>query len=214
MTTDYLNLVFDEFVELHGDKFFGDDRAIRTGLAKLDHYKVMVVGHQKGKTLKERNACYFGCAHPEGYRKAMAKMQLAAKYQPAGHLLHRHARRLSGHRRRGARPGPGDRREHVRDVAAADADHLRGDRRRAARAARWASASATAWPCSSTPTTRSSAPKAAPASSGRATPTLNEQAARALKITSQAPARAGRHRRRDRRAARRRIATITKWPPG
>ena len=81
MTTDYLDLVFDEFVELHGDKFFGDDRAIRTGFAKLDHYKVLVVGHQKGKTLKERNACFFGCAHPEGYRKAMAKMKLAAKFR-------------------------------------------------------------------------------------------------------------------------------------
>src|SRR6185295_7216351 len=80
MTTDYLELVFDEFVELHGDKFFGDDRAMRAGFAKLDQYKVMVIGHQKGKTLKERNACFFGCAHPEGYRKAMGKMKLAAKY--------------------------------------------------------------------------------------------------------------------------------------
>jgi acetyl-CoA carboxylase carboxyl transferase subunit alpha len=80
MTTDYLDLVFDEFVELHGDKFFGDDRALRTGFAKLDQYKVMVIGHQKGKTTKERIACYHGCAHPEGYRKAMAKMKLAAKY--------------------------------------------------------------------------------------------------------------------------------------
>ena len=80
MTSDYLNLVFDEFVELHGDKFFGDDQAMRCGFAKLDRYKVMVVGHQKGKTLKERIACYSGCAHPEGYRKAMAKMKLAAKY--------------------------------------------------------------------------------------------------------------------------------------
>jgi acetyl-CoA carboxylase carboxyl transferase subunit alpha len=80
MTVDYLELVFDEFVELHGDKFFGDDRAIRTGWAKLDTFKVMVVGHQKGKTLKERDACYFGCAHPEGYRKALAKMHLAAKF--------------------------------------------------------------------------------------------------------------------------------------
>lgn len=78
--TDYLELVFDEFVELHGDKFFGDDRALRTGFAKLDEHKIMVVGHQKGKTLKERNECYFGCAHPEGYRKAMEKMKLAAKY--------------------------------------------------------------------------------------------------------------------------------------
>jgi len=80
MTTDYLELVFDEFVELHGDKFFGDDRAIRTGWAKLDTFKVMVIGHQKGKTTKERQLCNFGFAHPEGYRKAIAKMQLAAKF--------------------------------------------------------------------------------------------------------------------------------------
>jgi acetyl-CoA carboxylase carboxyl transferase subunit alpha len=81
MLTDYLDLVFDEFVELHGDKFYGDDRALRTGFAKLDRYKVLVAGHHKGKTLKERNECFFGCAHPEGYRKAMAKMKLAAKYK-------------------------------------------------------------------------------------------------------------------------------------
>ena len=80
MTTDYLSLVFDEFVELHGDRTFGDDQAIRTGFAKIGQYKVLFVGQQKGKTLKERNACHFGCAHPEGYRKAMAKMRMAAKY--------------------------------------------------------------------------------------------------------------------------------------
>jgi acetyl-CoA carboxylase carboxyl transferase subunit alpha len=80
MTTDYLSLVFDEFVELHGDRTFGDDAAIRTGFAKIGQYKVLFVGQQKGKTLKERNACHFGCAHPEGYRKAMSKMRMAAKY--------------------------------------------------------------------------------------------------------------------------------------
>jgi acetyl-CoA carboxylase carboxyl transferase subunit alpha len=79
-TADYLSLVFDEFVQLHGDKLFGDDPAMRTGFAKLDQFKVMVMGHQKGRTTKERTACYFGCAHPEGYRKALAKMQLAAKF--------------------------------------------------------------------------------------------------------------------------------------
>ena len=79
-TSDYLSLVFDEFVELHGDKSFGDDPAILTGFAKLDQHKVMVIGHQKGKTLAERQACHFGCAHPEGYRKAMGKMRLAAKF--------------------------------------------------------------------------------------------------------------------------------------
>jgi len=80
MLTDYLSLCFEEFVELHGDKCFGDDRAVRTGWARLDGFKVMVVGHQKGKNLKERTVCNYGCAHPEGYRKAMAKMRLAAKF--------------------------------------------------------------------------------------------------------------------------------------
>ena len=80
-TRDYLNLAFDDFVELHGDKHFGDDRAMLAGFAKLDRFKVLVLGHQKGRTYKERAACHFGCAHPEGYRKAMSKMRLAEKYQ-------------------------------------------------------------------------------------------------------------------------------------
>ena len=79
-TSDYLSLVFDEFVELHGDKAFGDDPAMLTGFAKIDRHKVLVIGHQKGKTLAGKQACHFGCAHPEGYRKAMGKMRLAAKY--------------------------------------------------------------------------------------------------------------------------------------
>jgi acetyl-CoA carboxylase carboxyl transferase subunit alpha len=79
-TSDYLALAFEEFVELHGDRRYGDDRAIRTGFARLDRHKVLVVGHQKGRTYKERSACYFGCAHPEGYRKAILKMKLAEKY--------------------------------------------------------------------------------------------------------------------------------------
>ncbi len=80
-TVDYLNLIFDEFVELHGDRAFGDDRAIRTGFAKLGDNRVVLIGHQKGHTLKERNECLYGCAHPEGYRKALNKMRLAAKYK-------------------------------------------------------------------------------------------------------------------------------------
>ncbi|MEO1991083.1 MAG: acetyl-CoA carboxylase carboxyltransferase subunit alpha [Pirellulales bacterium] len=79
-TSDYLQMVFDEFVELHGDKAYGDDPAMLCGFAKIDSRKVLVIGHQKGKTLAERQACHFGCAHPEGYRKAMGKMRLAAKY--------------------------------------------------------------------------------------------------------------------------------------
>jgi acetyl-CoA carboxylase carboxyl transferase subunit alpha len=80
-TVDYLSLVFDEFVELHGDRHFGDDRAILSGFGKLDRHKVMVIGHHKGRTYKERSQCHFGCAHPEGYRKALLKMKMAAKYR-------------------------------------------------------------------------------------------------------------------------------------
>ena len=80
-TPDYIELVFDEFVELHGDRSFGDDRAIVTGFARLAGRKVMLVGHQKGRNLKERNECCYGMGHPEGYRKAMQKMEMAARYR-------------------------------------------------------------------------------------------------------------------------------------
>ena len=79
-TLDYIELIFDDFVELHGDRAFGNDRALRTGFARLGDHRVMLVGHQKGHTLKERSECFYGCAHPEGYRKAMNKMRLAAKF--------------------------------------------------------------------------------------------------------------------------------------
>ena len=78
---DYLDLIFEEFVELHGDRAFGDDRAIRTGFARLGDFKVMLVGHHKGRSTPERQQCFYGCAHPEGYRKALGKMKLAAKYR-------------------------------------------------------------------------------------------------------------------------------------
>src|SRR6516165_10220641 len=80
-TVDYIDLIFDEFVELHGDRAIGDDRALRTGLARLADYRVMLIGHQKGHTLKEKSECLYGCAHPEGYRKALNRMRLAAKFQ-------------------------------------------------------------------------------------------------------------------------------------
>lgn len=78
---DYVETVFEEFVELHGDRAIGDDRAIRAGFARIDGQKVMLIGQHKGRTLAERQQCYYGCAHPEGYRKALAKMRLAAKYR-------------------------------------------------------------------------------------------------------------------------------------
>ncbi len=80
-TLDYIELMFDEFVELHGDRAFGDDRAMRAGFGRLGDFRVMLIGHQKGHTLKERQECFFGCAHPEGYRKALRAMKLAAKFR-------------------------------------------------------------------------------------------------------------------------------------
>jgi acetyl-CoA carboxylase carboxyl transferase subunit alpha len=79
-TMDYVELLFEEFVEMHGDRAIGDDRAIRCGFARLGDFRVMLIGHQKGHTFAERRECFFGCAHPEGYRKALNKMKLAAKF--------------------------------------------------------------------------------------------------------------------------------------
>lgn len=79
-TLDYINLIMSDFLELHGDRLFGDDKALITGLAKFGAEKVCVMGHQKGRDTKENLARNFGCAHPEGYRKALRIMQLAEKF--------------------------------------------------------------------------------------------------------------------------------------
>jgi acetyl-CoA carboxylase carboxyl transferase subunit alpha len=79
-TLDYINMIMSDFVELHGDRSFADDKAMVAGLAKLDKRKIMVIGHQKGRDTKENLKRNFGCAHPEGYRKALRMMQLAEKF--------------------------------------------------------------------------------------------------------------------------------------
>jgi acetyl-CoA carboxylase carboxyl transferase subunit alpha len=76
---DFIEHMLDDFVELHGDKAFGDDKALVTGFAALEGRRFLLVGHRKGRTTKERLACNFGCAHPEGYRKALRKMRLAER---------------------------------------------------------------------------------------------------------------------------------------
>jgi acetyl-CoA carboxylase carboxyl transferase subunit alpha len=77
---DYVRLLFTDFAELHGDRSYGDDQALVTGMAKYHGRPVMVIGHQKGRDTKERMARNFGSAKPEGYRKAMRVMRLAAKF--------------------------------------------------------------------------------------------------------------------------------------
>ncbi len=78
--SDYLDLMVKDFRELHGDRCFGDDRAIVAGLGQVGRERVLIVGQNKGRSIKEKVVCNFGCPNPEGYRKAMAKMKFAAKY--------------------------------------------------------------------------------------------------------------------------------------
>ncbi len=78
--SDYINFMVDDFVELHGDRSYGDDKCIITGLGKIGSKKALIIGHQKGKTTKERIKLNFGMPNPEGYRKALHKMKLAEKF--------------------------------------------------------------------------------------------------------------------------------------
>jgi len=79
-TLDYIQMLFTDFIELHGDRRFGDDQALVGGLAKFEERSVMVVGHQKGRDTKQKLLRNFGMANPEGYRKALRLMQTAAKF--------------------------------------------------------------------------------------------------------------------------------------
>jgi acetyl-CoA carboxylase carboxyl transferase subunit alpha len=79
-TLDYINLITTNFVELHGDRHYKDDKAIVGGFAQLDDYKVMIIGHQKGRDTKSNVYRNFGMANPEGYRKALRLMKLAEKF--------------------------------------------------------------------------------------------------------------------------------------
>jgi len=79
-TLDYIEMICDDFIELHGDRTVKDDKAIIGGFATIDGETVMIIGHQKGKNTKERQYRNFGMANPEGYRKALRLMRLAEKF--------------------------------------------------------------------------------------------------------------------------------------
>jgi acetyl-CoA carboxylase carboxyl transferase subunit alpha len=79
-TLDYISLICEEFIELHGDRRFGDDPAIVAGIGKIEGHSIVIIGHQKGRTIKERIYRNFGQAHPEGYRKALRIMRLAERF--------------------------------------------------------------------------------------------------------------------------------------
>jgi acetyl-CoA carboxylase carboxyl transferase subunit alpha len=79
-TLDYISMICDDFIEMHGDRTVKDDKAIIGGFATIDGQTVMIIGHQKGKNTKERQYRNFGMANPEGYRKALRLMRLAEKF--------------------------------------------------------------------------------------------------------------------------------------
>jgi len=79
-TLDYLDKICSDFIEIHGDRHFADDKSIIAGFATIENHKVVVVGHQKGRNIKENVYRNFGSPHPEGYRKALRAMKLAEKF--------------------------------------------------------------------------------------------------------------------------------------
>jgi acetyl-CoA carboxylase carboxyl transferase subunit alpha len=106
---DYVARCFTDWVELHGDRVFGDDKAMPSGLAKLGPYRCVVLTHQKGRDTKENVKRNFGCAHPEGYRKALRLMRLAEKFSlPLISLIDTP----------GAYPGVGSEERHISEAIA------------------------------------------------------------------------------------------------
>jgi len=106
---DYIERCFTDWVELHGDRLFADDKAMPSGLAKLDGRSCVVITHQKGRNTKENVMRNFGCAHPEGYRKALRLMRLAEKFNmPVISLIDTP----------GAFPGVGSEERHIAEAIA------------------------------------------------------------------------------------------------
>ena len=106
---DYVERCFTDWVELHGDRLFADDKAMPSGLAKLDGRPCVVITHQKGRNTKENVMRNFGCAHPEGYRKALRLMRLAQKFgMPVISLIDTP----------GAFPGVGSEERHIAEAIA------------------------------------------------------------------------------------------------
>ena len=106
---DYIARCFTDWVELHGDRLFADDKAMPSGLAKLGPYRCVVITHQKGRDTKENVKRNFGCGHPEGYRKALRLMRLAEKFgMPVISLIDTP----------GAYPGIGSEERHISEAIA------------------------------------------------------------------------------------------------
>ena len=92
---DYIEYIFDEFIELHGDRNYKDDKAIVCGLAKIGNQKYTIIAEQKGRTTKENIERNFGMPNPESYRKAIRFMSQAEKFRKTSYNIHRYKRSVS-----------------------------------------------------------------------------------------------------------------------
>jgi len=106
-TMDYIRLMLTDFIELHGDRAFADDKAIVGGLARLEGMPLVVIGQQKGRDTKEKLARNFAMANPEGYRKALRLMKLAEKFGTCSSDISRRLRAMASACPRSSAPMPG-----------------------------------------------------------------------------------------------------------
>ena len=118
---DYISTIFERYMSLHGDRYFGDDKAIVGGLASIGGRPVTVIGQQKGRSTKENIKRNFGMPSPEGYRKSLRLMKQAEKFHRPIILW------IRGRRRRSRR---GNRKKLIRDVKHQSTDSFYHDRRR------------------------------------------------------------------------------------
>ncbi len=106
MFSDYIETLFDDFIELHGDRYFADDHAIMAGIGWLNGTPVTVIGYRKGRTIEQNMDANFGMANPEGYRKALhAPCAPGGKVPPPSHQFCGYLGRIPGRGRGGARAG-------------------------------------------------------------------------------------------------------------
>ena len=127
---DYISTIFERYMSLHGDRYFGDDKAIVGGLASIGGRPVTVIGQQKGRSTKENIKRNFGMPSPEGYRKSLRLMKQAEKISSSDHSLCRHTRSILWIRGRRRRSRRGNRKKLIRDVKHQSTDSFYHDRRR------------------------------------------------------------------------------------
>lgn len=110
MLSDYIETQFDDFIELHGDRYFADDHAIMAGIGWLNGTPVTVIGHRKGRTIEQNMDANFGMANPGGLSQGAAPCRTQAeKFRPPSHQFCGYLGRIPGRGRGGARAGRGDR---------------------------------------------------------------------------------------------------------